>query len=60
MEVSRSGYYAFKTRPKSQSRINNEALLIEIKRVFVANDNNYGSPRVWNQLHNVEQKRCSV
>jgi len=60
VEVSRSGYYAFKTRPKSQSRINNEALLIEIKRVFAGNDNNYGSPRVWNQLHNVEQKRCSV
>jgi len=60
VEVSRSGYYAFKTRPKSQSRISNETLLIEIKRVFVGNDNNYGSPRVWNQLHNVEQMRCSV
>jgi putative transposase len=60
VEVSRSGYYAFTTRPKSQSRISNETLLIEIRRVFLENNSNYGSPRIWNQLHNVEQMRCSV
>jgi putative transposase len=59
LEVSRSGYYAFKRRPKSQNRINNETLLIEIRRVFVANQSNYGSPRIWNELHNVEHMRCS-
>ena len=59
LEVSRSGYYAFRNRPKSKNRIASEQLLIEIKRVFWENDRNYGSPRVWNQLHNVEHRRCS-
>ncbi len=59
LDVSRSGYYAFKTRPKSQNKISNEKLLIEIRRVFVENDSNYGSPRIWNQLHNADQMRCS-
>ena len=60
IEVSKSGYYAFKTRPKSQSRINNDKLLIEINRVFWDNDSNYGSPRVYNQLHNIEHMSCSL
>ncbi len=59
LEVSRSGYYAFKQRSKSQQRVDNENLLIEIRRVFLENDSNYGSPRIWNQLHNAEQMRCS-
>ncbi len=60
LEVSRSGYYAFKTRPKSQQRVDNEKLLIEINRVFWDNNRNYGSPRIWNQLHNQEHVRCSL
>ncbi len=60
VEVSRSGYHAFKNRPKSQSRLNNEKLLIEIRRVFWDNDRNYGSPRIWNQLRNGEQIYCSL
>ena len=59
LEVSRSGYYAFKKRPKSQRRVDNEALLIEIRRVFLENDSNYGSPRIWDELHNKEHMRCS-
>ncbi len=59
VEVSKSGYYAFKTRPKSQSRINNDKLLIEIRRVFWDNDRNYGSPRIWDQLRNKENIPCS-
>lgn len=59
LEVSRSGYYAFKRRPKSQSSISNEKLLIEIRRVFVENDSNYGSPRIWDYLYHKEQLRCS-
>jgi len=59
LEVSRSGYYAYRGRPKSQRRIDNEKLLIEIRRVFVENDSNYGSPRIWNQLNNVERISCS-
>lgn len=59
LEVSRSGYYAHRTRPKSQRRLDNEKLLIEITRVFWDNDRNYGSPRIWNQLNNNEQVPCS-
>ena len=59
LEVSRSGYYAFKTRPKSQGRIDNEKLLTQINRVFWDNDRTYGSPRIWNELHNVEHICCS-
>jgi len=59
VEVSKSGYYAFKRRPKSQNRIDNERLLIEINRVYFENDRNYGSPRIWDHLHNKEQMRCS-
>jgi len=50
LEVSKSGYYAWKKRSKSQRKIDNEALLIEIRRVFVENDGNYGSPRIWESL----------
>jgi len=60
LDVSRSGYYAFKTRPKSQAGISNERLLIEITRVFLENNRNYGSPRIWNQLHHEESMRCSL
>jgi transposase InsO family protein len=59
LEVSRSGYYAFKTRPTSQQRADNEKLLIEIRRVFLENDSNYGSPRIWDHLHNKERMQCS-
>lgn len=57
--MSRSGYYAFKKRPKSQRRLDNEKLLIEIRRVFVENQENYGSPRVWDELNNEQGIRCS-
>ncbi len=59
LEVSRSGYYAFKKRPKSHQRIDNETLLIDIRRVFLENKEAYGSPRIWNELNNVEHIPCS-
>lgn len=59
LSVSRSGYYAFKTRPPSRQKVDNETLLMEIIRVFVENDRNYGSPRIWDHLHNKRQMRCS-
>lgn len=34
-------------------------MLIEIRRVFVDNESNYGSPRIWNELNNVQGIRCS-
>lgn len=59
LEVSRSGYYAYKKRAKSQRRIDNDKLLIEIKKVFWDNDQDYGSPRIWHELNDVQHIRCS-
>jgi len=59
LEVSRSGYYAFKKRPKSKQRVDNEALLIEIRRIFLTNKELYGSPRIWDELNRVDQIPCS-
>jgi len=59
LEVSRSGYYAYKRRPRSQRRIDDEKLLIEIKQVFWEYNQDYGSPRIWNELNNVKRIRCS-
>ena len=59
VEVSRSGYYAFNRRPKSQNRTSNERLLIEINRVYFENDRNYGSPRIWDKLCRQERIPCS-
>jgi putative transposase len=41
------------------NRINNDKLLIEIRRVFWDNNRNYGSPRVWDWLRNKESIICS-
>ncbi|MFA5337017.1 MAG: IS3 family transposase [Candidatus Omnitrophota bacterium] len=59
LEVSRSGYYAYKKRPKCKRRLDNDKLLIEIRRVFLDNNSNYGSPRIWNQLNNAGHILCS-
>ena len=53
LEVSKSGYYAWKKRPKSGRAIDNEELLIEIRRVFLENGENYGSPRIRKALDKV-------
>lgn len=44
--VSRSGYYAFKKRPQSRRRLENEGLLKEIRTVFKESQKTYGSPRI--------------
>ncbi len=59
LEVSRSGYYAFKDRPKSHNRVDNEKLLIEIKRVYWEFRQDYGSPRIWDHLHRIDRIPCS-
>ncbi len=51
LEVSKSGYYAWKYRDKSQRGIDNDQLIIEIKRVFLEYRETYGSPRVCNDLN---------
>ena len=54
MEVSTSGYYTWKKRPKSRQTIDNEHLLIEIRRIFLEHDQNYGSPRIWHTLRRAD------
>lgn len=60
IEVSTSGYYAFKKRPKSPRQLANEELHFEIKRIYEQNNGTYGSRRIWDQLCNKEQIRCSL
>jgi len=50
LEVSKSGYGAWKNRPKSRRSLSNDLLLIEIRRVFVDNKEDYGSPRIYKAL----------
>ncbi len=44
--VSRSGYYSYKSRPKGKREIEREKLLKEIRIVFQASRELYGSPRI--------------
>jgi len=48
--VSRSGYYAWASRPRSQRTVANAALVLEIGRVHAESDGIYGSRRVHAQL----------
>jgi len=58
LEVSTSGYYAWHGRPKSAKRLANEVLLIEIRRIFTANNQEYGSPRIYRELDAVNIACC--
>jgi transposase-like protein len=61
LEVSRSGYYAWCSRPPSERAVANAALVGEIRRVHTESDGTYGSRRVHAQLrrdgHEVNLKR---
>ena len=57
LRVSRSGYYAWKEREVSPRHKQNEALLIEINRVYAESKKRYGSPRIHRQLKD-EQIAC--
>ena len=55
--VSPGGYYAWLKRKKSQRCVDNEALLVEIKRIHQASHERYGYPRIHARL-NQEGIRC--
>ena len=57
LEVSRSGYYAWRKRPASSRSVENRLLLEKIKVVYKKSKKTYGSPRVHKQLV-VEGERC--
>ena len=48
--VCKSGYLAWRRRGRSQRSEQDEKLLVHIRAITAANDNNYGSPRVTRAL----------
>jgi putative transposase len=49
-EVSKSGYYAWRSRDNSEKEIRELKLLRAIEDVHYSSRKNYGSPRIFNQL----------
>ena len=62
LQVAPSTYYAAKQRRPCQRRLRDEALKVEIGRVFAANYGVYGARKVWRQLNRdgVAVARCTV
>ena len=50
LEVSESGYYAWRSRPESQRSRENRKLVVHIKAVHHESDATYGSPRIQREL----------
>ena len=50
LKVSRSGYYAWRTRPVSAREMANQKLYVLIKAVYDAQEGLYGSPRIYHEL----------
>lgn len=50
LNVSLSGYYAWRKRDVSQHDRNDQRLTKRIKQLFVNNRRVYGSPRIWKEL----------
>ena len=52
LDVSRSGYYAWISRPESHRKRSNRDLLERIKKIYKVSRETYGSPRVTKALNN--------
>ena len=50
MNVSPSGYYAWRTRPVSTREMANRKLVRKIKAVHAESHKTYGSPRIYREL----------
>ena len=48
--VSRGGFYAWLTRPRSERSHSNEELALKVRASFLASDRTYGARRVWHDL----------
>lgn len=59
MQVSRRGYYDWLSRPESRRSLENRELLLAIKRIFIANREVYGAPRIHSCLVD-EGYQCSL
>ena len=58
LEVSRSGYYAWRNRSETARGVANRLLSAEIQRVYHLKKGNYGSPRVTEHLRQ-EGHKCN-
>jgi len=63
LNVSRSGYYAWRVRSASERSVNNEQLLAHIRRIYAEGRGEYGSPMICGALreegHRVNHKRIA-
>jgi putative transposase len=63
LEVSRSGFYAWKSRPPSARSKEDESLSAKVLQIFHASRQTYGSPRIKAELnddgHDVGRRRVS-
>ena len=50
LDVSRSGFYEWLKRPRSQRAQEDLKLLAQVRTSFTASDETYGSRRVWRDL----------
>jgi transposase InsO family protein len=50
LDVSASGYYAWRDRPPSAREMANRKLVKKIEAVYNDNDGTYGSPRIYHEL----------
>ena len=50
LKVSRAGFYAWRSRPKSNRALADEVLTEQIRAAFVANRKVYGSPKIVAEL----------
>jgi putative transposase len=50
LEISRSGYYAWQKRKKTDKKDHNQALIEHIRRIHQLSRRTYGSPRVYEEL----------
>ena len=57
--VSRSGFYAWLTRPPSQRSLDDERLGTQVRQSFLASDRTYGARRVWHDVLALGQ-RCGL
>jgi putative transposase len=50
LDVSRSGFHAWLTRPQSQRDRDDEVILTKVRTSFVGSDRTYGARRVWHDV----------
>ena len=57
LQVSKSGYYAWRKRSKSRRCIENETLLKEIIQIHDASRNTYGGRKITHEINRLSRKK---